>query len=217
MTAQWPPEVAAYLRELNRRLAGLPDPDRYSIVSDVTEHIRSGLADGLTPHQIVTNLGPAAEVAASAFESQAHPGWWTPTRLAQLVAAALFVAAGLLIAFIPLGTSVSEQSSSNDTVSTTVETARLADDIGWYRVAIMAVIPLVLAVGPMLMRRRAHKIATIAAATLASLLCILALLSVGILFLPGVIGLVVAAALLGRPAKRVGNPASKRSSRAEIE
>lgn len=122
--------------------------------------------------------------------------WWTPTRIAQLVACALFAGAGLVIVFLPIGTSVTQEGSPNGSVTTDVGSYTVADDIGWYATVALAVAPLLLSVVPMLLCGRWHKVSTIAAAVIAVLLTVLALLSLGIFWLPGTLALVTAAALL---------------------
>lgn len=203
-----PGQAEGYLIHLDRALDQLPVEDRAAIVADVTDHIRAQLARGEAIEQVLANLGAAQEVAAAAFDrpmtervALLPTRWWTATRVAQLTAAALFAVAGLLIAFVPLGTAVTEGSTPNGTVLSDVQNTTLADDVGWYAVMAFVSVPLLLAIVPMLLDGHAHRISTIAAAVLAFLFCVLALASIGLFYLPGVLALIAAAALLALRSK----------------
>jgi len=194
--------------ELERALAQLPDDDRAAIVADVSDHIRAQLTDGVGIEQVLADLGPTEDVASAAFDrpDPAHldsqdQRWWTPTRVAQLIGATLFAAAGLVIAFVPLGTEVTEEATSHGRVLSNVQNTTLADDVGWYGVMVFISVPMLLAVVPMLLRGQAHRSATIAAAVIAAPLCLLALASIGFFFLPGVLALIAAACLLALRSK----------------
>lgn len=134
-------------------------------------------------------------------------GWWTPTRVAQLVAGALFAAAGLLIAFVPLATEVTETATPGGPVIETVRSTTIVHDIGWDGVIVLVTIPLVLALGPMFASGRWHRRLTILAAAVAGALCFLALASVGMLFLPGLLALVIGAVLVATGDRRAARGA----------
>jgi len=195
-----PGQAEDYLIDLDRALDQLPVEDRAAIVADVTDHIRAQLARGEGIEQVLADLGGPQEVAAAAFDrpvteriALAPEKWWTPTRVAQLIAAALFAAAGLLIRSGPLGTAVTEEATPHRRVLHAVQNTTLANDVGWYAVMAFAAVPLLLAIVPMLLGGTAHRILTIAAAVLAFLFCMLTLASIGFFFLPGVLALVAAA------------------------
>jgi hypothetical protein len=116
-----------------------------------------------------------------------------PARVCQLVAAVLALAAGAVVAFAPLAREESQTAtSSGSTVET--RTYPLSEDLGLAIVLVVA-IPVVITLLPLLVRGRAYPAVSWLAAGSLLVLCVLALFSVGVLYLPAALTLVVAAAM----------------------
>lgn len=140
----------------------------------------------------------------------------SPTRLAEGAALALAAAAGLVVTLVPLGSEVSESITSTGQVTLDEHTTRLVDDVGTGGVTAIVVAPLVLTLLPLLVGGPTHRVVTSIAAGLLGVANLLALLSVGMLYLPATGALVVAAVLswaLPRPATPPPTPSAQPSRR----
>lgn len=122
-------------------------------------------------------------------------GPWTPARIARFGAVALTIVAGLIVLFAPLYGDVTETVTNAGAVIHH-DHRRLASELGRGVIAVVG-IPILLAVMPLLAGDRARRAISWIAAGLLTALCILAILSVGIFYLPAALALCVSAVLSG--------------------
>jgi hypothetical protein len=128
--------------------------------------------------------------------------WWSAGRIWQLSAVLVALATGLIVALAPLGTLGTEGGGSatatNDggviTFTAVPHRVNLWDQMGHGVLAIVAV-PVILTLIPLPFRGTAHVVVSWLAAMLMGLGCVVALLSVGVFYLPTGLLLLVAALL----------------------
>lgn len=119
----------------------------------------------------------------------------SPPRIAEGAALLLAGAAGLVVTLVPLGSEVGESTTSTGRVITHEQTFRLVDDTGVGGLVAIVGVPLALTLLPLLTRGPAHRVVTSVTAALLGAATLLALLTVGVLYLPAT-GALLAAAVL---------------------
>jgi hypothetical protein len=110
-----------------------------------------------------------------------------------LTAFALMVAASLYLLLAPTGTSESSTTTSDGTVVTETTHETLVESQGAGVVALLLIPPAIAAVPILAEQRRERPGVRIAVTTVMLVLCFLALLSIGIFYLPGTLALAAAA------------------------
>lgn len=132
----------------------------------------------------------------------------SPSRICQLVAVALAVAAGLLLLLLPVygGTSTSMDGSGVTTTTTTHATLAEENGRGVYA---LLLVPVVLTALPLIAVGTTYRVVSWVAAALLAACCLLALLTIGVFYLPALAMLVTGAVLAASGAA----PASDRRTR----
>jgi len=153
----WPEPVSRYLESVRREIASLPAGYRDDVLSGIEAHLTDSLADGLDPSEVMAALGTPDSLAGQAFEqyhqeTASRPAYFTPRRIAQLVAFALMIA-GLIFALVfPVST---EFRGDAEGVTEVIRHTQL-EDRGPIVFAVGALF-LVLAGVPLLLRGRAWR------------------------------------------------------------
>jgi hypothetical protein len=112
---------------------------------------------------------------------------------ATVVSAVLAVFGGAVAAFAPLGTTTSAAGAPGVETVRTEHVSLFAHDGSW--VLVVVTVPILIALAPVLVRRRG---VAVASAVLLWACCVLGALSVGIFFVPSAIAMTVAAATAPR-------------------
>ena len=194
-----PHDAEAWLTELHDRLHALDPALRQEIVDGFRAHIiDSSTSDSVEAmRDVLTALGTPAETAARVLDEQRDATGNDPTRyrwgakrITQIVAAALTVAATLALLILPSYTSVSEDSTGEETI----ETLPLLSVVGvWYLVVL--VLPLVFTVAPLIPKHRWWQTVSVISTILLVLFTAIGSLSIGYYYIPAAIAAIVAAFL----------------------
>lgn len=128
-------------------------------------------------------------------EPKTTSGWVSVRRL-QFLAVGLAAAAGAIVLFAPLYSDVTELVTSNGVVLIH-ERTRLSDDLGRGVFPVVG-IPLLVTIMPLFATARAQAAMAWFAGILLLSLCVLALLSIGLFYLPATAALIASAVLAGR-------------------
>ncbi len=199
-----PPEVAAYLQQVERLLAPLPPDQRRHVVEDCAQHLDDAVGEGRTPQEAIALLGTPQEVAERAFQEHQEqtgvdprPRYLTRSRVWQLVGAAAALAAGLVALLLPGYVLVMTGSDGEPAVSV----LSLLEHGGLVAVGTVAV-PVVLAASPLAVRGRAWWAVSVASVALLGVVVLLGSLTIGWFFLPALVADVVALVLARRAQSR---------------
>lgn len=191
---------SAWLRDVERRTAALPEADRRELLSGLAEHLTESLQSGVAERDALARLGSAAAVAEEAFSQyqertgvSLRPAYFTVKRVAQYMAAAFAVAAVLAAALLPVYTSVASGSAGQVDASS----ANLVQVNGLSVLLVLAV-PLAMVILPLPATGRAWQPLSIVSTILLTTFAAISAASIGLYFLPAVLAAIAAAVLPGR-------------------
>lgn len=190
-----------YLRTLRGNLWALPQGDQREVIAGIEAHIREGLGaandDPDRIDDVLGSLGTPEEVAQQAlddFEERtgrtAHPKYLTVPRGLQIGVLALVVAATLAALLLPAGISDTQLDSGDHII---VATTLLQSNSPI--VLIPMTIPLLLAIVPLLARKRGWRAVSIASTALLGVFAVIASATLGWFYLPALLLAVVAVSL----------------------
>lgn len=139
-----------------------------------------------------------------------HPlgSWWDGKRLMQLIAFIAAVVGSAFVLFAPVYSIVTGSSSGSSSGSTSgstsghvVETTQTLIDVNGAWVIILAIIPVVVAAFPLLLRGRSRVVATIVAAVILVVFVGISAASIGLFYLVSAMSALVAIFVPGRVVK----------------
>lgn len=170
-----------YLEEICRRLDGLTPSQRETVLDDLRGHLADAADAGRSQEETQAALGTPSEIAQRSYEefggapSAVDRAWrvllWTATGTAVMLAA--------VVAFLM----PSYQVSTSNGPYQSIETLSLVDAFG-PGIALLALIPAVIAVAPLLVPKRLHTVTTLTAAIAITAFVIIAGFSIGGYFAP---------------------------------
>lgn len=191
-----PHDAEAWLTELHDHLHALDPSLRQEIVDGFRAHIIDSSASdsGEAMEDVLTALGTPAETAARVLDEQREATGndparyrWGAKRITQIVALALTIAATLALLIIPSYTSVSEDSTGEETI----ETLPLLSVVGaWY--LIVLALPIVFTIAPLIPKHRRWQTVSIVSTILLVLFAMIGSLSIGYYYIPAAIAAIVA-------------------------
>lgn len=200
-TPNLPPELRAWLHDVERRLHALPDDQRTETLSGLAEHVVELTDSGLSGAEAVARLGSPASVAEDAFaEYQQQTGrdlrgrYFTVKRVLQLAAFVLAVAAAAVVAFRPSFILVTTDSDGIEQI----QAATVLEVVGLWYLLVLA-IPVVLTAVPLFARGRAWQPVSIACVVPLTVFVAIGMLSISWDFLLAWVVAVVAVLLPARP------------------
>lgn len=195
------PELAQfYLRTLHRELWALPAGDQREVLAGIAAHIREGLggaSDEDRVDEVLGSLGSPAEVAEQALDDYeertgrtARPRYLTVPRGLQIGVLALVAAATLAALLLPAGISDTELDSGQHIVvaTTLLQTSSAL-------VLIPMAVPLLLAVTPLVVRKRGWRAVSIVCTVLLGVFAVIASATIGWFYLPALVVAIVAICL----------------------
>lgn len=191
-----PHDAEAWLTELHDHLHALDPALRQEIVDGFRAHIIDSSASDSAEAvgDVLAALGTPAEAAARVIDEQREATGddparyrWGAKRVTQIIAAALTVAATLALLIIPSYTSVSEDSTGEETI----ETVPLLTVVGaWYLVVLA--LPIVFTIAPLIPKHRRWQTISIVSTILLVLFTVIGSLSIGYYYIPASIVAIVA-------------------------
>lgn len=171
MTTTMNTEISQYLRQLKSALADLPPASSQAIFEDVQSHIAEAMDAGRDPQEILLGLGPASEVAAAAREelgtSQDAGSSRYVTKILVGSATVLAIITAVVVAFIL--PSYAGVIGADTTGSAVLDATSLFDEYG-IGLALLALVPALLAALPLLLPNRLQRVTIPASAALTTVL-----------------------------------------------
>lgn len=179
-----------YLRSVERMLRSIAPAHRTAVLDDLRAHFADAEEAGRSAEEVAQSLGTPAEIAeraaeefgtaASAPDARAEFAW----RVLQWAAVAVAVVTGVVAAFImPSYLGATETVSSDGTV-TTVDTAQTLVAVNGLWVALIALVPTLIAAVPLVVPRRMRLIAASVAGVLLTTMALIGGFTLGGFFLP---------------------------------
>lgn len=180
-----PSRATQWMRQVGKELSALPKERREAILDDLQEHISTGLENGTGVEEILSQLGTPEGVADQWLDEQGKLPYFTPRRIAQVIALALAVSATMLLLFLPLGIEVTEVATGPDEPSVTTGTrgVTLLEAQGPV-VLIPLLFPVLAAALPFASRGPAPRSLAIISAVFLGGFTALGLFSIGVFYLP---------------------------------
>lgn len=170
-----------YLEEIRRRLDGLTPSQRETVLDDLRAHLADAADAGRSLDETRVALGTPAEIAQRSYEefggapSAAGRAWrvllWTA------------VGAGIVLAVIVAFLMPSYRISTSNGAYESIETLPLASAFG-PGIALLCLIPAVIAVAPLLAPKRLRTVITLTAAIVLTVFVIIAGFTIGGFFAP---------------------------------
>ena len=208
--------VEQYIRELETALAGLPRDSREGILDDVRAHIAEARGAGRGVPETLAGLGSPQHVAADA---RSELGVLEQPSKADSAARALHTAAIVLailtaafVSFLLPSYAIEELQVSGEPTGSTLQTATTLFEHYGLGIALLPLIPAAIAAVPLLVPARLRFGTAIGAATLMTVLSVIAGASIGGFFLPQT-ALLWLAVLVPIWMRRGASPAAGRTAR----
>lgn len=177
-----------YLRSVERMLRGIAPEHRAAVLDDLRAHFADAEEAGRPIDETITGLGSPKQIADRAHEefgtddSHAERAW----RVLQGAAVVLAVMIGMVAAFIMPSYDLVTVAENADGTSTLQATSTLFEHLG-LGMALVALIPALVAAVPLIVRRAARSVVTLICGVLLAVMTVIGEFPVGNFFLPTVL------------------------------
>lgn len=181
-----------YLRSVERMLSGIAVEHRTAVLEDLRGHFADAEDAGLPVDTIIRGLGTPDEIAdraveefgadADAVDARSEPAW----RVLQGAAVAVALVTGIVVAFILPSYGVASDSMTSDGAHTAERSAvTIFQQLG-LAMALVALVPALVAAVPLAVPRRARTTTASVAAVVLTLMAVVGGFTLGGFFLPTV-------------------------------
>ncbi|MDJ1370496.1 DUF1700 domain-containing protein [Gulosibacter molinativorax] len=180
--------AARYLTSLATELRGLPAETRGEILADVRAHIDEATESGRDIDEVLTKLGDPADVATDAREQLGGDSLRDPAerpeRMLRIAALVLAIVSAVVVSFLLPSYAIEEVGTAGDATGSTLQSASNLFESYGLGVALLPLLPAVLAVLPLVLPPRFRRAMGWVNAVLMSLFSVVGGFTLGGFFAP---------------------------------